>query len=179
MTSVQVLSLFFAVATVVTAQASDYPEGNAPEKRNSSDIYETISISYPWFVAIDVPPDGFVNARMSSPWLGRPEIVCASMDEVQDLSTAILGEKVATIRFEKIGIWMVIRQIFESGACGYAYSTIQDVSRPQYVGEITIGEFSAKTIIFPVRAERTEMIDPQEALNGYVFQMWLVSWPGK
>src|SRR3990167_6671541 len=93
MTSVQVLSLFFAVATVVTVQARDYPEGNAPEKRNSSDIYDTISISYPWFVAIDVPPDGFVNARMSSPWLGRPEIVCASMDEVQDLSTAILGRR--------------------------------------------------------------------------------------
>ena len=93
MTSVQVLSLFFAVATVVTAQASDYPEGNAPEKRNSSDIYETISISYPWFVAIDVPPDGLVNARMATPWLGRREIVCACMDEVQNLSTAILGRR--------------------------------------------------------------------------------------
>ena len=170
------LSLLFAAT--FAAQASGYSteeDGSRPNTQTES----ALSVFYPWFVGVVVPPDGPVNARMSSPWLGRPEIVCASMDEVQNLSTAILGEKVATIRFEKIGIWMVIRQIFESGACGYAYSTIQDVSRPQYVGEITIGEFSAKTIIFPVRAERTEMIDPQEALNGYVFQMWLVSWPGK
>ena len=172
------LSLLFAAT--FAAQASGYSteeDGSRPNTQTES----ALSVFYPWFVGVVVPPDALVSARMSSPLLGLSVIVCASTDGIQGLSAALLGKLAATTAFEKAGVKQIIRMIFEEGVCGYVphNMTQYDKSRSWYVGDLSIGEYAAKTKIFPVRAEGAEMLDSKKARHGYVFQMWLVSWPGK